>query len=442
MEDRSPISPAPPRTPLQKFAAAKVFPWLSFRHKHRKGDTGTNADMQPFLKVAGFLALSLGVAAIDCAGVNALSPKCGSSESAYTRDFFYVGGDYVPSSVPGQSIFTGQMYVEKLTPVTGVSQTYPLVFVSAGVPSGTVWLNTPDNRKGWASYFVEAGYQVYVVDITGNGRSGQNDVAAFPQRFGSTDNITQDGFTAPELAAHPFPQASGHDKWPGSGVRGDPVFDAFQASIVPLTSNSTNQELTMRAAGCALLSVIGESVTFCHSGSCQYTVIMADECPDHIRASVNLEPTCLPFQSMLGDPAGPGKGRLPSRPYGFTNTPLTYEPPVASAAELQPVEVGVDTPELRSCFLQSTAAANGTAAVRHTLPQVAKVPFNMYTASASPHITYDHCVALYLNQTGVPYEWTKLSDVGIVGNGHFFFLETNNLEIAAVVEADLQKLSA
>ncbi|KAK8036144.1 alpha/beta-hydrolase [Apiospora rasikravindrae] len=394
--------------------------------------------MQSFLKqAAGLFALLTGAAAIDCSGINALSPKCKSTEAAYTRDFFYVGGDYVASTVPGQSIFTGQMYVEKLTPVTGVNQTYPLVFVSAGVPSGTVWLNTPDNRKGWASYFVEAGYQVYIVDITGNGRSGQNDVAAFPLRFGSTDNITQDGFTAPKLAAHPYPQAVGHNKWPGSGVRGDPIFDAFQASIVPLTGNSTNQELSMRAAGCALLSIIGESVTFCHSGSCQYTVLMADECPDLIRAGINLEPTCLPFQSMLGDPTGPDKGRLPSRPYGFTNTPLTYDPPIASAAELHPVEVGVDTPELRSCFLQS---ANGT--VRHTLPQVAKVPFVMYTASASPHITYDHCVALYLNQTGVPYAWTKLGDVGITGNGHFFFLETNNLEIAAVVEADLQKLGS
>ncbi|KAK8136978.1 alpha/beta-hydrolase [Apiospora sp. TS-2023a] len=397
--------------------------------------------MPSSLKAVGLLALVAGVAATDCTGINALSPKCKSSEAAYTRDFFYVGGDYVPSTIPGQSIFTGQMYVEKLTPLTGVNQMYPLVFVSAGVPSGTVWLNTPDNRQGWASYFVESGYQVYIVDITGNGRSGQNDVAAFPQRFGSTDNVTQDGFTAPELAAHPYPQAKGHDKWPGPGVRGDPVFDAFQASIVPLTANTTAQELTMRAAGCALLSVIGESVTFCHSGSCQYTVLLADECPEMIRASVNLEPTCMPFQSFLGDPAGPDKGRLPSRPYGFTNTPLTYDPPIASAAELRPVEVGVDTPELRSCFLQSTATNRTVVPVLHKLPRVAKVPFVMYTASASPHITYDHCVALYLNQTGVPYTWTKLSDVGITGNGHFFFLETNNLEIAAVVETDLQKLA-
>lgn len=94
--------------------------------------------MPSLLKAVGQLALVAGVAALDCTGINALSPKCKSSEAAYTRDFFYVGGDYVPSTIPGQNIFAGQMYVEKLTPVSGVNQTYPLVFISAGVPSGTV----------------------------------------------------------------------------------------------------------------------------------------------------------------------------------------------------------------------------------------------------------------------------------------------------------------
>ena len=32
-------------------------------------------------------------------------------------------------------------------------------------------------------------------------------------------------------------------------------------------------------------------------------------------------------------------------------------------------------------------------------------------------------------------EWIKLGDIGIHGNGHFSFLEKNNLQIAAVVES-------
>ncbi|ETS73213.1 hypothetical protein PFICI_15158 [Pestalotiopsis fici W106-1] len=352
---------------------------------------------------------------VDCTGLNAISPRCISTEAAYRRDSFYVGGNYVPYNGTYQSLTIGQIYVEKLTPLSGVNQSNPLVFISAGIPPGS------------------AGYQVYILDVIGNGRSTQNDLADYTIKLGSTDNITQNGFTAPELADY-YPQAEGHDKWPGTGVRGDPVFDAFEATMIPLNSNSTSGELAMRAAGCRLLELVGESFTFCHSASCQYTVLMSDECPDLVKATINLEPTVIPFQSLVGGANDPS-GRSRSRAYGLTNTPITYNPPIQSASELNPVEVGTDTPALRSCFLQ---ASNSTI---HTLPEIAKVPFIMYTGSASPHITYDHCVALYLDQTQVAYEWIKLEDIGILGNGHFMYLETNNIEIADVVYAKLQELA-
>ncbi len=57
------------------------------------------------------------------------------------------------------------------------------------------------------------------------------------------------------------------------------------------------------------------------------------------------------------------------------------------------------------------------------------------TGGASPHITYEQCVFNYLRQAGVGVEWIKLGDVGIHGNGHFSFLEKDNLQIAAVVES-------
>lgn len=89
---------------------------------------------------AGLAAVLSVSSATDCAGIQALSPRCKSAEVPYTRDYFYVGGEYVPSAIPGQSMMSGQMYVEKLTPARGVNQTYPLVFISAGVPSGTASL--------------------------------------------------------------------------------------------------------------------------------------------------------------------------------------------------------------------------------------------------------------------------------------------------------------
>lgn len=96
----------------------------------------------------------------DCTGTKGISPKCSSSESAYQRDTFYVGGGYVDSGIPGQQMWSDQLYVEKLTSTAKVKKPYPMVFVSAGVNTGAEWLNTPDSRKGWASYYLDQGYQV------------------------------------------------------------------------------------------------------------------------------------------------------------------------------------------------------------------------------------------------------------------------------------------
>jgi hypothetical protein len=61
--------------------------------------------------------------ALNCTGINAIKPECSSSESAYTRDVFWVGGQYVEAAI---GLLTyDQMYVEKLTPLRGVKKTVP-----------------------------------------------------------------------------------------------------------------------------------------------------------------------------------------------------------------------------------------------------------------------------------------------------------------------------
>lgn len=74
----------------------------------------------------------------------------------------------------------------------------------------------------------------------------------------------------------------------------------------------------------------------------------------------------------------------------------------------------------------------------HMLPNIASVPYVAITGAASPHITYDHCVIAYLQQTGGSPDWIKLGDIGITGNAHFAHLELNNLEIAEVIHEWIQ----
>ena len=100
---------------------------------------------------------------------------------------------------PGGCVMQGQMYVEQLTPLDGVTHPLPLLFIHGRGQTGVVslhrsprhcrdlsaecrnllsslnvwqnWLNTPDGRKGWASFFVDCGYKVFLIDGPTRGRS-------------------------------------------------------------------------------------------------------------------------------------------------------------------------------------------------------------------------------------------------------------------------------
>jgi len=59
----------------------------------------------------------------------------GTSEAIASREYFYVGGNYVLTSLG--TLFSDQMYVEKLSPVEP-TQPYPLVFIHGQAQTGTV----------------------------------------------------------------------------------------------------------------------------------------------------------------------------------------------------------------------------------------------------------------------------------------------------------------
>lgn len=266
-------------------------------------------------------------------------------------------------------------------------------------------------------------------DHTGVGRSSQEDTSEYVLWNSTGVDGVQSGFTAPELNPT-YPQAVNHTQWPGTGQRGDPYFEQFAKGVIPFTSNWTMGELSMRASGCDLLELIGPSYLVSHSSGAQYPVLLSNDCPDLVAGNINLEHSTQPFWNY-GTTLNSGSS---IRPWGLANTPLTYDPPVSDASELEKVWDGNDTLALRRCYLQAEPARQ--------LPQLAKVPYLCTTGEASVHATYDHCVINYLEQAGVKTDWIKLADVGIHGNGHFGHLELNNLDIAGVVRDWIVKQDA
>jgi hypothetical protein len=52
---------------------------------------------------------------------------------------------------------------------------------------------------------------------------------------------------------------------------------------------------------------------------------------------------------------------------------------------------------------------------------------------ASFHAPIEYCTAKYLKQAGVKVDFVNLGTAGLPGNGHFSFMEKNNIEIAEKV---------
>jgi pimeloyl-ACP methyl ester carboxylesterase len=334
------------------------------------------------------------------------------------RGFFYVGGKYV--GAPGQEIMQGQIYVEVLAP-RDVKRPYPLVLIHGAAQTATNWMGTPDGRKGWAEYFVEQGYVVYMIDQPMRGRS------AYHPDDGKTRMFTAKGeqfqFTAIETDGT-WPQAKKHTQWPGEGPskgrKGDGIFDAFYATQVETVLSAEETEQRNQDAGAALLDKIGPAIVLTHSQSGAFGWLIADARPKLVKAIVAIEPAGPPFEATII-----GTGR--TRPWGPTDIPITYDPPVKDPSEIAiEREAKADGPDLFVCWMQKSPARQ--------LVNLTAIPVMIMSAEASYHQVYDHCTAKYLNQAGVKTEYIRLQDKGIRGNGHMVMIEKNNLDIAHLID--------
>jgi pimeloyl-ACP methyl ester carboxylesterase len=338
------------------------------------------------------------------------------------RGYFYVGGEYVGE--PGKEIMQGQIYVEVVAPKE-VRRPYPLVLISGAGQTATNWMGTPDGRKGWAEYFVEQGYVVYMIDQPMRGRSAWHPGDGATRMF--TAKQEQFQFTAIETDGN-WPQAKKHTQWPGDGPgkgkKGDPFFDAFYATQVETVRDVEETERRNQDAGAALLDKIGPAIVLTHSQSGPYGWLIADARPQLVKAVLAIEPAGPPFEATI---IGTGKARA----WGPTDIAITYDPPVKDPSELAVEREPAEAADLFPCWMQKAPARQ--------LVNLKSVPVMIMAAEASYHQTYDHCTAKYLNQAGVKAEYVPLQSKGIHGNGHMVMIEKNNLDIARVIDEWVQK---
>ncbi|KAL9072472.1 MAG: hypothetical protein Q9157_005096, partial [Trypethelium eluteriae] len=371
------------------------------------------------------LALPLGQVGTPASSLNQSSP-----EAFAKRSYFYIGGRYINATQPqaGKYYTSGtymvdQLYVERLEP-QNIQQKYPLLFWHGAAQTGTNWLNTPDGREGWASYFLRQGYVVYIIDQPQRGRSpwlpDNSSFAIPPTQYIETYFTTIQDFNL-------WPQAHLHTQWPGTGLPGsDPAFDALYASQVQLQLNVTESEANNRNAGAALLDRIGPAILITHSQAGAYGFGIGDERPNLVKGLISIEPSGPPI-------AAPNTtaGATP-QVWGVTTLPVAYEPTVSDPATGLKTEVQSPVAEgVVGCTVQLEPAKR--------MVNLAQFPIAVMTSEAGYHAQYDYCTAAWLSQAGVDAEWLNLPALGVHGNSHFVFMEKNSLEIAGLVQNWIQK---
>jgi hypothetical protein len=144
-----------------------------------------------------------------------------------------------------------------------------------------------------------------------------------------------------------------------------------------------------------------------------------------VKGIVAIEPNGPPFFDVefLGAPDWFAFSKQPTRKWGITRMPLTFDPPASKPEQIERVlEDAPPSAEHVRCYIQAEPARQ--------LPTLKGIPILILTAEASYHASYDHATSKFLNQAGVAHDFVRLVDVGIAGNGHMIMCETNNHQVA------------
>jgi pimeloyl-ACP methyl ester carboxylesterase len=318
---------------------------------------------------------------------------------------FWVGLEH--KKMPYGTILAGQMYVQYMIPAQ-VRRPYPIVLVHGGGGSMLHYMGIGE-QSGWAHYYVQEGYRVYLVDRPGHGRAPYHPDALGP----IGPNVSYAAIAADTRRAVVGP----NHQWPGTGDIGDPLLDQDLAGQNAAIGDNVFAHKLWASRGAELLDKIGPAIIQVHSAGGPFGWVVANERPNLVKAIVNVEGGGAPFSN--------------GNPWGLTTIPLAYDPPVADSSQLTSRDVTGSNGQAYK--LQGDPARK--------LKNLLGIPI-VYVVAEKSGRSGEPTVA-FLKQAGCDAEAMNLKDKGILGNGHFMMLENNRRQVFDAIRSWIdQKLPA
>jgi pimeloyl-ACP methyl ester carboxylesterase len=201
--------------------------------------------------------------------------------------FFWVGVER--KTMPYGVIPSGQMYVQYLRPAEQRHRT-PIVLVHGGTGQMLHFMGNGSGMAGWAHFFVQAGYQVYLVDRPGHGRAVYHPDALGPMTSQPVYEQILPDFR--RVARGP------NRRWEGTGEIGDPGVDQFMASQNGMPQDYAGQMELWTRGGAALLDRIGPAAILTHSAGGPFGWLVAEARPALVRAVVCFEGAGAPLAAV------------------------------------------------------------------------------------------------------------------------------------------------
>lgn len=317
------------------------------------------------------------------------------------RGSFAFGGAVV-GRPDGHTLHGDHGYAQYNIPVG--PKKHPLVFWHGLSQSAKTWETTPDGREGFDDIFLRRGFSVYLIDQPRRGRAAQGTIGTMIPDASSEEllpdafyfNAFRLGTWAPPESPQYFPNVS----FPSDRRS----LEQFLRQVVPNTGlegfDALTRELQSNAAS-ALFDEIGPAVLVTHSNGGQYGWRTAMK-NGRVAAIVSYEPSTFAF------PESDPPAAITYPPEAIENEPDLVSDEQFSALTKMPIQI---------VFGDNIRGDRG---------------YEPYVERAEQFIAA-------INARGGDAEVLHLPEAGLVGNTHFPFADSNNLQVADLLSAWLAR---